>query len=211
MKPLNLAEQAIHDLGHECWLLSGRIPQALTWDTAQFDEVWALHPVKKHLVNMFGSPVETPRWQQAFGADYHYSGNVNQALPIPSILEPLHTWVQETIESRLNGLLLNWYDGPAHYIGPHNDDTRDIVRETPIVTVSFGETRTYRLTRKVNDQKELRDFPAPHGTVFVMPLSTNKAWKHGVPKSTKHIGRRISVTFRAFERGALSRPTLKVA
>ncbi len=43
------------------------------------------------------------------------------------------------------------------------------------------------------------DFPAPDGTVFVMPYDTNLAWKHQVPKSAKSRGRRISVTLRAFE------------
>jgi hypothetical protein len=44
------------------------------------------------------------------------------------------------------------------------------------------------------------DFPAQDGTIFVMPYDTNRAWKHSVPKSARYVGRRISVTFRAFEK-----------
>jgi hypothetical protein len=32
-----------------------------------------------------------------------------------------------------------------------------------------------------------------------MPYDTNLAWKHQVPKAAKRLGRRISVTLRAFE------------
>ena len=37
------------------------------------------------------------------------------------------------------------------------------------------------------------------GAVFVVPFDTNRAWKHGVPRSARDGGRRISVTFRASE------------
>ena len=74
-----------------------------------------------------------------------------------------------------------------------------MVRGAPIVTVSFGETRTFRLTlEKKKVVEETRDFPAPHGTVFVMPYNTNLAWKHEIPKSARRLGRRVSVTLRAF-------------
>ena len=145
-----------------------------------------------------GRKVKTPRWQQAYGTDYHYTGRVNQALPVPPLLEPLLIWSREAIHDRLNGLLLNWYDGElGHYIGPHHDSTKGLLPEAPIVTVSLGEERSFRLTHP--ETKERRDFPAPDGTVFVTLYDTNLAWKHQVPKSAKARGRRISVTVRAFE------------
>jgi hypothetical protein len=77
---------------------------------------------------MHGRPIKTPRWQQAYGADYHYTGRTNAALSVPAILEPLHHWARQAIDDRLNGLLLNWYDGAlGHYIGPHHDSTKKMV------------------------------------------------------------------------------------
>jgi alkylated DNA repair dioxygenase AlkB len=70
----------------------------------------------------------------------------------------------------------------------------------PIVTVSFGETRTFRLTQGKGADARVLDFPAEDGTIFVMPYDTNQAWKHSVPKSARYVGRRISVTFRVFEK-----------
>jgi alkylated DNA repair dioxygenase AlkB len=189
---------AAHDLGERLWFLTGTLPAELVWDATRFDEVWALHPEGKHVIHMPGGPVETPRWQQAYGADYHYTGRTNTALPVPPVLEPLRAWALQAIDPRLNGVLLNWYEGPGHYIGPHHDSTREMRHGAPIVTISFGETRVFRLTRGRDEAREVRDFEAANGSVFVLPYDTNLAWKHAVPKSAKYRGRRISVTLRAF-------------
>jgi hypothetical protein len=73
-----------------------------------------------------------------------------------------------------------------------------MVPGAPIVTISFGEERKFRLSRGRGEAKEVRDFPAPHGTAFVLPQETNAVWKHAVPKSTRYTGRRVSVTIRGF-------------
>lgn len=195
---------ATHVLGNGSLFQTGLLTAELAWDAAVFQAAWAAHPAEKHEIMMHGRLVETPRWQQAYGADYHYTGRTNRALPVPEFLAPLHAWVKVTVDGRLNGVLLNWYEGPGHYIGPHHDSTRNMARGAPIVTVSFGETRVFRLTLEEKREKkwvviETKDFPAAHGTVFVMPYATNEVWKHAVPKSARYTGRRISVTFRAFE------------
>jgi alkylated DNA repair dioxygenase AlkB len=188
-------ETHVLDDGHAFHV--GRLPCELCPDAAAFKVLWDLHPSDYHLIKMHGRLVETPRWQQAYGADYHYTGRTNTALPIPPILEPLHTWARQAIDERLNGLLLNWYDGTlGHYIGPHKDSTKNMVCGAPIVTVSFGQERIFRLTHP--KQKVKRDFPAQDGTVFIMPYATNKAWKHGVPKRACYHDKRISITLRAF-------------
>ena len=146
---------------------------------------------------MPGGPVKTPRWQQAYGADYHYTGRVNKALPVPPLLQPLLDWSRGAVAKELNGILLNWYDGSmGHYIGKHRDSIQNMVAGSPIVTISFGEERTFRL--RPWRQSGFQDFPARDGTVFVMPYDTNLAWTHEVPTRAKRQGRRISVTIRAF-------------
>ncbi|WP_165220906.1 alpha-ketoglutarate-dependent dioxygenase AlkB [Aquisphaera insulae] len=186
------------DLGEGSHFFVGTLPEELRPDAAGFEGLWALHPDDHHTVQMFGRPVLTPRWQQAYGVDYRYSGRTNSALAVPQILKPIRDWARRTIDGRLNGLLLNWYDGRlGHYIGPHHDSVRDMVAGAPIVTISLGEERVFRLSRPKADGS--RDFPAPDGTVFIMPYETNLAWKHAVPRSARYRGRRISFTLRAFE------------
>lgn len=111
------------DAGHE--LLVGELPPAQRLDAAAFEALWSIHPSDFHEIVMHGRPVRTPRWQQAYGADYHYTGNTNRALPLVPPMPSWLAWAREQLDPRLNGLLLNWYDGEAgHYIGKHRDRRR---------------------------------------------------------------------------------------
>lgn len=181
-----------HDLGDGLVVLEGRLPDDGIWPPPMFDQVWAMHPELRPTIFLHGRHVTIPRWQQAYGADYHFSGQTSRALPTPECLQPLLDWSRRAIHPALNSLLLNWYEGPKDYIGPHRDSTVHMVPGTPIVMVSFGETRTFRLLRGT----EKRDFAATDGTVFVLPQATNAIWKHAIPKSTRYRNRRISVTLR---------------
>jgi alkylated DNA repair dioxygenase AlkB len=189
---------ACHKLDDAHALYSGRVPSHLGFSESQFEQLWNEHPDEFHEIMMHGRLVKTPRWQQAYGKDYHYTGNVNKALALPQLLEPLLCWCQEAIDARLNGILLNWYDGSLdHYIGAHRDSTVNMYEGAPIVTVSLGEERTFRL--RPWKGRAMRDFPAPDGTVFIMPYSTNLAWTHEVPKRKHFQKRRVSITLRAFQ------------
>jgi alkylated DNA repair dioxygenase AlkB len=182
----------------------GRLPEPLNLNGDEFNKLWHLHPEEFHIIKIHGRPVRTPRWQQAYGHDYAYTGRVNWALPMDTLtkavprLTRILEWSTATIDERLNGLLLNWYDAAlGHYIGPHRDSRKGLIVGAPIVTISFGETRTFRLLRyKKKHMEERGDFLASNGTVFVTPYETNLSWKHAVPKGGT--GRRISVTLRAF-------------
>jgi alkylated DNA repair dioxygenase AlkB len=191
---MNLTSFVQHDLGDENAFYEGHLPEELTWSDARFQQAWDLHPEVKPTIFLHGREVMIPRWQQAYGQNYRFSGQVSSALPIPELLQPLLTWSQENIHPGLNGLLLNWYEGPGHYIGPHHDSVVDMAEDAPIVTISFGETRKFRLSLGT----EKRDFLPRNGTVYVLPRATNAIWKHSVPKSTRYSGRRISVTIRGF-------------
>jgi alkylated DNA repair dioxygenase AlkB len=179
--------------------LTGRLPEPLAREAeARFEELWQLHPAEFYEMRQpgTGATIPVPRWQQAYGRDYRYSGNVNRALPVPPILEPFLAWAREAIDVRLNGYLLNWYDaGLSHRIGAHRDSTAGLVEGAPIVTMSLGATRIFRLSSK---DKGHADFQAAHGSVFVLPWETNRHVKHGVPHRAADTGRRISITLRAF-------------
>ena len=182
-----------HEFEDRSQFFTGRIPDSLCLSEAGFKRVWDSHPAEFHVVNI-GGPKKTPRFQQAQGVDYYYSGHVNRAIPITSDLEPFLEWAKRTIHPRLSGLLLNWYDGPDHYIGGHNDSTINMYEGDPIVTISFGEDRVFSLTHP--ELKVTHKFRAPHGTVFILPYDTNLKWKHAVLKSKRYSGRRISITIR---------------
>lgn len=205
---INLGTEQItwerHQLGEGHWMGTSQVPGKLFLSQEQFEKVWLSQPEDYHVILMHGKPVKTPRKQQAFGADYHYTGRVNQALPVPDWLQPMMSWAKEQIDKRLNGALVNYYDGAlGHYIGQHHDSTINMIFGAPIITVSYGEERIFRLTKEEGRGKEkhliaTRDFLALPGNVFSIPYETNLVWKHGVPHFARYKGRRISITFRAF-------------
>lgn len=199
-------------LDGENFVSVGALPAALGASIA-FDDLWAMRTSRPTLV-LHGRPTEAPRWQQAYGRAYRFSGRVSEALEVPVLLRPLLDWAHATIDGRLNGLLVNWYAEPGDqidpartssagdYIGPHRDSRNGLVDDASIVTISFGGTRTFRL-RSHGDRRVALDIPVLAGTVVMLPYATNLAYTHEVPRpsSTRgETGRRISVTLRAFAR-----------
>ncbi len=189
----------VRDLPGGSVLLVGELPRELV-EHARFEELWNLHPPESPEIHLHGRRVRLPRWQQAYGVDYRFSGQVSRALPVPPALRPMLDWCRAVMDPGLNGLLLNWYDGRlGHYIGRHRDSTKDLVPGSGVATVSLGEERIFRLRpwpRRAEDAPI--DFKTGHGTVFLLPWATNQAFTHEVPASKRLTGRRISVTLRAF-------------
>ena len=180
---------------HGVWI--SRLPPKLRWCPAQFDAFWKVHPHGFHEVRMFGRLVAVPRWSEAYGQDYRYSGTLHRASPLPDMLTPLLSWSKRKVDGRLNGVLVNWYDGSlGHKMGAHRDDEKELVAGAPIITISFGEARTFRLRRWKG--RDRHDIEVADNSVLVLPYATNIAFTHEVPASKQGIGRRISVTLRAF-------------
>jgi len=192
-----LGKPISHELDSNNQLLETHLPLNLILSGDEFDQLWNLHPDQFHEIVMHGKLLKTPRWQQAYERDYNYTGSRNNAQPMPAALAPFLTWAKNEIDPRLNGLLLNWYDGgQQHYIGRHRDSIDGIIPGTPIVTVSLGDERKFRM--RPWQGNGFTDFIASDGTVFILPFETNRAWTHEVPASKKQTGRRISITLRAF-------------
>ena len=186
------------DLDEQHHLYRGRLPDSLIPDAAAFEALWSLHPPTYHVIRVHHRLVRTPRWQQAYGRNYVFSGTESTALPVPPPLVPLLDWSRTTVDARFNGVLLNWYDGTlGHYISAHRDSRRNLLAAAPIVTISLGEERIFRL--RPYRGKGYTDLETRDGDVFVMPYATNLAWTHELPRFRRYRGRRISVTVRAFE------------
>ena len=186
------------DLDDQHAVLIGDLPSQLRLTPALFEACWVMHPDSFHEVRLFGRRVPVPRWSETYGRDYKFSGTVQHALPIPDLIAPLLAWSQAHVDERLNGILVNWYDGAlGHKIGAHRDDEKELLAGAPIVTISFGENRTFRL-RRWKERDNGHDIKVADASVLVLPYATNMAFTHEVPASKRLTGRRISVTIRAF-------------
>ena len=185
------------ELDEQHAIYTGSLPDELKLSSDAFDELWRLHPDQYPVIRMRGRAIKTPHWQQAYERDYRYTGQINRAVPIPAIVQPYLAWSQAAIDRRLNGVLVNWYDGSlGHYIGRHRDSTIGMTWGAPIVTISLGEERVFR--QRPYRGRGYHDFPAHDGAVFIVPYETNLSWTHEVPKQKSCLGRRISITVRGF-------------
>ncbi len=187
-----------HELEGGGELLLGELPETICPDeNDEFEAWWALHPEEHAEIMIHGSKTAIPRWQQAYGCDYRFSGQVSSAATLTPSMEQLLEWARLAVHPDLNGVLMNWYDGAkGHYIGAHRDSTMGLVKGSPIVTISLGERRAFRM--RPYKQKGFEDIDVGHGDVLVIPWKTNLVYTHEVPRARRYTHRRVSITLRAF-------------
>jgi alkylated DNA repair dioxygenase AlkB len=186
--------------GKKSWIDIGKLPEELS--NANFTTLWNIHPKKFGEVKIYGKLINTPRWQQSYGRDYKFSGITHKALPFPAEFKPFLKWVNTLdYEGEFNQILANWYENGLHNIGKHSDSETDHVKGAPIISISLGETRTFRL-RKIGQKGIYKDIELSNGTVLVMGGNFQREFTHEIPKITgekgKAIGKRVNITIRQF-------------
>ena len=187
------------ELDADCAIQTGRVPAELIPDDAEFESLWKLHPEEYSEIKIHGKTVKVPRWDRAYAKDYPFANQVAGAHPTPDSLKPFLNWAQTEIMAEINGLFVNWHDGKLnHYHGKHRDSTNGLIPDTPIITISLGEDRIFRM-RPYKTEGDMKDFMLNNGDYILIPWETNQRWTHEVPKFARFKGRRISVTMRAFE------------
>lgn len=162
----------------------------------QYNALWNLHPEEYPKIKIFNKEINTPRWFQNYGHSYQFSNKNHRALPIPEILQPYLDYanIQES-DYNFNGILVNWYKDGGHYIGPHKDDERDLVKGSPIYCFSFGQERRFIISRLPDEKYE---YTLPNNSLIIMGGECQKYYKHSIPKTKKKCTSRISITIRAF-------------
>lgn len=181
-------------------LVQGQLPKIV--DESTFNQLWALHPEQRGQVRLLGNVINTPRWHKSYINSYHFSGMNHAADPLPPILQPLLDWAKTAFQQPFNQVLLNWYQDGGDYIGPHSDDESQLVEGSPILSVSLGATRTFRIHPKAGGKK-LLDIELKNGSYIIMKSPMQSYYKHSIVKvggkKAKTVGRRINITFRCFK------------
>ena len=204
----------VHHLSSKSWVAVLRAfspPRS----KAEFEDTWSAHPPEFRKIKMFGREVELPRWQQAYGFDYAYSGSVSDSVPPTPLVARLMGEVNALCFTphgatarqtpMFNMCLVNWY-GPDHYIGPHSDDTRQLVQGAPIAGLSWGHARRFVLSPRSKLPRALGakriELVVGDGDLIVMCGDCQETHKHEVPKlkasERASAANRISFTFRCF-------------
>ena len=151
-------------------------------------------------VLVFGQWRNIPRRQFAMGDDgltYRYSGNTVPAMPwdtCPTV-RAIRDHIRRTLGVPVSFVLVNYYADGTRHIGWHSDDEKDLDPEQPIVSLSFGELRAFRL-RSRDAQRETYQQVLAHNSCVQMHPPCQSLYQHSVPASARVHGGRINLTFR---------------
>jgi len=177
------------------YVLEGTLP---AWMRAlNFDQLWALRPTERSQIRLYGKTYDVPRRQRSYGRDYTFAGTSHPAASMPPPLQAFMRWSGTLELGTFDQLMVNWYADGNDCIAAHADDEPQLVVGAPIVTVSLGATRTFRV-RDAATRKLVRDVPATHGKVLVMCGAFQQELKHEIPRTARVMAPRISLTFRQF-------------
>lgn len=133
----------------------------------------------------------------SYGVAYNYS---QMSYPNQDFLPELSLLVLEIeklLQFRPNNCLINYYLTGSSRMGFHSDQTDILARDTGVVILSLGATRTLSF-RNINNQEIRHHYPLPEGSFIYMTNEVQDNWQHAIPKDDTTEGR-ISLTFRKIE------------
>lgn len=114
----------------------------------------------------------------------------------PAELQNIRQRVESETSIHFNAVLLNLYRNGKDGVGWHSDKTVSSNKNMDIASVTFGETRLFRLRHKFRKEVPQLEIPLHHGTFLLMAGTTNSFWQHQVPKTPRDVLPRINLTFR---------------
>lgn len=183
--------------GGELLLFEGFLPA----DEAarSFDALMREIPWEQREIVIMGRRVMQPRkvaWLGEREAVYTYSGVTNVPVPWTPALLDLRDRVEEAAGARFNSALANLYRDERDSMGMHADAEKELGKDPVIASLSLGATRRFQLRHAKRKGVAGRDLALESGTLLIMRGTTQRFYRHGVPKETRPTGARINLTFR---------------
>ena len=143
---------------------------------------------------MYDKVVTAPRMVCWYGDKKRNSLQYNPDWPVE--LVNIRQRVEEETSIQFNAVLLNLYRNGKDGVGWHSDKTISSNKNMNIASVTFGETRMFRLRHKFLKNIPKIEIPLHHGTFLLMGGATNSNWEHEVPKTSRTVLPRINLTYR---------------
>jgi alkylated DNA repair dioxygenase AlkB len=157
-------------------------------------------PLAQESIVLFGRTVPMPRltsWHGDPGCSYAYSGRLFQ----PSSWTPELGAMRDRLSARegctFNSVLVNHYRDGQDAMGEHADDEPELGPsrlDVRIASVSLGAPRRFVLRHKKT--RAVIPFQLGEGSVLVMGGTTQRHYRHHVPRTRNALGPRMNLTFR---------------
>jgi alkylated DNA repair dioxygenase AlkB len=107
--------------------------------------------------------------------------------------------VEEGAGIIFNRVLLNYYRDGNDSVAWHSDTLPEEGKHHAIASVTFGETRLFKVRHKTRKDIVPLSIPLTHGSFLLMGETMQDHYEHHVPKTSRPVGARINLTFRISE------------
>ena len=153
-------------------------------------------PWEDHEVALAGRTIPVPRRVAYYGPfPYAYSGILHPARPLPPVVANLRDRIQEVTARPFNTVLMNLYRSGSDSVSWHSDDDYPHGGHPAVASLSLGETRRFRIAHK-RRPGERHAMDLASGGLLLMDGTSQRDYRHALPKSAKSGGVRINLTFR---------------
>jgi len=186
------------DLGEGAWvrLEPGFVRDHLALMTRLTDSL----PLRQESIVLFGRTVNMPRltsWHGDPGCSYAYSGRVFLPAPWTAELAVLRDRLAQSEGCAFNSVLVNHYRDGQDSMGEHADDEPELgpsADDIRIASLSLGAPRRFVLRHRRT--RQVHTFQLGEGSVLVMGGTTQRHFRHHLPRTRAPVGPRMNLTFR---------------
>ena len=162
-------------------------------------------PLSQETIVLFGRSVPMPRltsWHGDPGCSYAYSGRLFHPAPWTPELAALRDRLVTSEGSAFNSVLVNHYRDGGDSMGEHADDEPELgpaPDDVRIASVSLGASRRFVLRHRRT--RRVHAFELGEGSLLVMGGTTQRHYRHHLPRTRAPVGPRMNLTFRVIRVG----------
>ena len=170
--------------------------------------LWQHFFEKQQADNYYKTLLNESPWQQRMRKMYDkvipdprltaYYGGENGQQWTPMLLE-IKKAVENTTKITFDRVLLNLYRDGKDSVAWHSDTLPADGKHHHIASVTFGDTRIFKVRHKSRKDISPLDVPLTQGSLLLMGETMQAHYEHHLPKTARSVGPRINLTFRISE------------
>ncbi len=176
-----LPDQRI-DLAHGAWIV--RVPGWVAGEQTLLRELSATTTWHAGRRPMYDRVVDVPRLTASLPANG----------PGHPVLADIRAALAERFEQVFDRIGLALYRDGRDSVAPHGDMVAREMDTSVMATVSCGAPRRFLLSPVTGGRS--MSFELGQGDLLVMGGTIQRTWRHGVPKTNRPVGPRLSIMFR---------------
>ena len=170
------------DLAHGAWIV--RVPGWLDGDQTLLEYLAGSTTWHASTRPMYERIVDVPR----------LTASVPKDGPGHPVLADVRAALRERFDERFDRIGLALYRDGRDSVAPHGDMVAREMEESVMAIISCGAPRRFLLSPLAGGGSTSFDFG--QGDLLVMGGTIQRTWRHGVPKTNRPVGPRLSIMFR---------------